>query len=219
MKTLETKIDKISASDPFDFQLSIRGLIYQLMEMHSNIYEYAYYFTFKRTRKEYAREFNDAFEMPITEQSFFLDTGDRVVIHCCNVETKLLDLQEELTRRFLIDLMDNCQDQVAEVQSKRFAPYRMLYKKSKSYKKLKIYYEKTLVQYIEYLYKMGCVFTASTYRVPLVLKRQFLKHESLSLRLLNCDDDTVALLMDYIVSLRVELETFGQLNINKKNTK
>ena len=50
MKTLETKIDKISASDPFDFQLSIRGLIYQLMEMHSNIYEYAYYFTFKRTR-------------------------------------------------------------------------------------------------------------------------------------------------------------------------
>jgi len=79
-----------------------------------------------------------------------------------------------------------------------------------------MYYERSLQEYIEYLYKFACIITASNYRIPLVLKRQFLEEEAVSLRLLNSDDDTVALLMELIISLRVNLATLRDLNANKK---
>jgi len=219
MDTLRIKIDKISASDPFDQQLSIRGLIYQMTQMNSNLYEYAYYLTFKRACKEYADIFKDAYDMPIDEQCFFLGTGDQLVLNCCSSYDKILSLQRELMRRFFIDEIDNLQDKVAEVQSRRYAPYRLLYKRSKSCKRLKMQYERTLLDYIEYLYKFACVFTASNYRIPLVLKRQFFKEEEASLRLLNSDNDTVALLIEAIIGLRADLEALRQLNVNKKKTR
>jgi len=216
MKTLTVIKNKILASDQFDLRVCISGLIYQLMGMSSNAYEFAYYLTFKRSLKEYAMEFNDAFDKIITDPSFFLETGDRIVINCCSVDSKILKCKRELMQRFLIDEMDNCQDKIAIAESKRYAPYRMLYKRSKSYKKLIMYYERSLQEYIEYLYKFACIITASNYRIPLVLKRQFLKEEAVSLRLLNSDDDTVALLMELIISLRVNLATLRDLNANKK---
>lgn len=219
MRILEKKIDKISVSDQFDAQLSIRGLIFQLAEMGNDMYEYSYYLTFKKTYKEDARVFNDAHEMPIEEQSFFLKTGDPFVINCCSVENKILDLKDELMRRFQIDEMDNTEDEVAEVQSERHVLYLLFYKRSKSYKRLKIQYERALLEYISYFYKFACVFTASNYRIPLIFKKQFLKDEAISLKLLNSDDDTVALLMEYIISLRVDLDAWRNLNINDKKNK
>lgn len=216
MESIKALPSKITANDPFNLSLTIRGLVFQLIPMSSNVYEYAYYFTFKRSRKSYAHEFNDAWKMPIDKQRFFLDTGDLVVINCCSVENKILDLKIELMRRFAINEKENYQDEVAHAQAKRFEPYRMMYKNSKSYKKLKMYYERTILEYIEYLYKIACVLTASSYRIPLILKKQFLLEDNLSLRLLNSDDDTVVLLMNVMTSLRIDLANLRSLDAKKK---
>jgi citrate synthase len=219
MKNLEIKIDKITVYDQFDFQLSIRGLVFQLLKMNEDIYEYAYYLTFKKTCKADAKKFDDAWEMPVTQPNFFMETGDPFVINCCSVQKKIQNLTGELMRKFEIDEFELNKDKVAKVQSARHAPYMMIYKRSKSYKRLKTQYERTLLEYIYYFYKLACVFTASKYRIPLVLKRQFLKEEAVSLWLLNSDDDTVALLMKYIVSLRIDLAGVRELNSKKSKTK
>jgi len=216
METIKIQPVKIYANDPFDLNLCVRGVIIQLVEMTSNIYEFAYYFTFKRSRKDYAAEFNNPFTMPITDMEFFLDTGDAVVLSCCSVDDTLLALMVELTQRFGIDQEDNLEDPVAQAQSRRFAPLRQVSKKSKSYKRLKINYERSVVDYIAYLYQIAAVITASRYRIPLVLKKQFLLPETVSLRLLNDDDLTVALLKDTIIRLRQNLADFRELAGGKK---
>jgi hypothetical protein len=219
MKYLEKKIEKISANDQFDLQLSIRGLIFQLVKMSEDIYEYAYYLTFKKTCKADAELFNNAWEMPVTHPHFFMETGDHLVINCCSVQKKIQDLIDELMRRFQIDDIKVREDEIAIIQSERHAPHMMIYKRSKSYKRLKLEYERTLLEYIYYFYKIACVCTASKYRIPLVLKRQFLKEEAVSLWLLNSDDDTVALLMEYIVSFRIDLAGVRELTSKKTKAK
>ena len=206
MKTLENVLlKKVSAKDQFDLKLFISGLVRQMTELNSNIYEFAYYFTFKRARKAFSREYYDPYDMFIEEMQFFKDTNDLVVINTCSVREKIIAFKVELMKRYLIDEMENSIDPTAIEQSQRFAPYRMVFKKSKSYKKLKVYYERSILEYIEYLYKAACVLTASNYRIPLVLKKQFLKEEALSLRLLDTDNDIVVLLQEFITGLRKDL--------------
>ena len=50
---------KNSRNDPFDLNLCIRGLGSLVTSLHSDIYEYAYHLTFKRSMKMYASEFYD----------------------------------------------------------------------------------------------------------------------------------------------------------------
>lgn len=219
MKTLDKVIiKKISAKDPFELRLFINGLIRQMVNMNSNIYEFAYFFTFKRSRRAYSLEYNDPYDMYIHEMHFFIDTKDPVVINTCAVRERIIAFKVALMRKYLVDEIENLTDATAIAQSKRFAPYRMLYKKSKSYKKLKVYYERSILDYIEYLYKVACVLTASNYRIPLVLKKQFQAGEELSLRLLDTDNDVIVLLIELITGLRKDLADLRSIpEVKKKN--
>jgi len=215
MENSKDNIVKPSAKDPFDLELLIKGLIYQLIEMSSNTYEYTYYFTFKRSMKSYADHFNDAFEMPVDDQQFFLNTGDEVVINCCRVDKILIKLERALALSFGLELDQVAEDVDAETQSLRFAPLRMMYKHSKSYKKLKMFYERSVQDYIAYLYKICCVLTTRKYRIPSVFYKQFAKNES-PFWLLNAEDKTIMLLTQAITSLKFELQLLRDLATTKK---
>jgi hypothetical protein len=204
-------LSKISANDSFDDSLFIRGVVHQLLHMYSNVYEFRYYFTFKKTRKRFSKEYHNPYKMSIFEEQFYLDTGDLVVRNCCSVLRKISVLKGQLMTSFAIDEMENMRDKVAEIQAKRYAPYRLIFKKSKSYKKLKVYYERSLLEYINYLYKVASVITCSNYRIPKVFGKQFLLENAVSLRLLNIDNDVVAAIKEVIEGLRKDLADLRSL--------
>jgi hypothetical protein len=215
MKTSGNPPQKITAGDPFDYQLFLRGVANQILQMNSNVYEFAYYFTFKRTRKDYANEFNDPYDMPIDQEQFFLETGDPVVINCCEVTKKICLVKREILKLLCIEEFDNDNDPIADLQSARYAPYRLTFKRSKNYKKLKMAYERALVAYLEYAYTVACAITASKYRIPQILKKQYLLDDTLSLRLLNSDNPVVDLLIDMIIGLRVDLAALRAIGVKK----
>ena len=217
METIENKVKKPSANDPFDLDLLIRGVLLQLIEMGSNLYEFSYTFTFKRTMKAYAGEFNDPFEKMIDQWDFFLDTGDPVVINCVRVEQMINKLAHDLRVLFGLDLQDVVADQMARHESARFAPLRLLYKRSKSYKQLKLCYEQSILDYIAYFYRIATVITVGKYKIPPIFNKQFILDEHVSLWLLNSDDATVVLLQDMIGLLRLQLEDLRAVPVKKKS--
>jgi hypothetical protein len=62
---------KVSRNDPFDINLSIRGLVVILTFMRAGLYEYTYYLTFKRSMKSHSKEFTNAWEEEIEHLDFF----------------------------------------------------------------------------------------------------------------------------------------------------
>jgi hypothetical protein len=196
---------KISNKDPFDYKLTIRALGVILTYMHSDLYEYMYYLTFKRSMKSYAKEFNDAWEQSIDHDEFFEGTTDRLVKNCHQAHGKIVECKQELILRFGINEVEDMEDREVMTEAQRFHPFQLLYKRSKSYKKLSNYYERTLAGFIECLFIYACSFTAEKYRVPLVLKRQFKQPSEDWFRLLNHDDSTVELLQVLITDLYQEL--------------
>lgn len=197
---------KISRNDPFDLNLCIRGLGTLLTYMHSDIYEYTYFLTFKKSMKLYARDFNDPWEQPINHDDFFEGIDDPFVQNCRETMGRLIECKFEVSLRFGIDEEDDLRDEDIIAQAQRFSPYLMVYKRSKSYKKLKLYYERTLSEVIESLYLYACALTAKSYKIPLVLKRQFNLPEQESLKLLNHDDNNVELLATLITELKKDLD-------------
>lgn len=205
---------KVSRNDPFDLNLSVRGLTILMTYMYSDIYEYMYHLTFKRTMKLYAKEFSDPWERSIDHEEFFQTTEDLFVQNALRVQSKLIDAKLELLKRFGIDEFVELENEETLAEAGRFPTFFLLSKRSKSYKRLKLFYERTLSEHIFTLYLYGCALTATTYKVPLVLKRQFQLQDPASLRLLNQDDDTVELL---IVLIRDLMELHKELMVLIEN--
>lgn len=205
---------KITQSPNFDLKLCMKGLSVLITYIYSDIYEYAYYLTFKRSMKSYASEFNDPWDAPV-DAEFLENTGDPYVLNCCMVIDQIIACKVELDLRFGIDQVDNLEEEASKLEADRFMPYFLVYKQSKSYKKMVQFYDRFLTETIEVLYLYACVLTSGKYRVPLVLKRQFKLADEESLRLLNQDDDNVLLLMELIVGLKKHLADLKALGVKK----
>jgi hypothetical protein len=203
---------KISRNDPFDLNLCIRGLGNLVTYMHAECYEYMYYFTFKRALKSLSKDFQNAWEEPFETTSFFIDVDDSFVRLCLESSQKIYHFKEDLILRFGILEEDDLEDEEIILQSARFKPYFLVHKRSKSYKKLKTFYERSAKDNIESLYLYACAITAASYKIPLILKKQFTLAEKDTLRLLNHDDATVELIVDLIIALRKDLEIFQGLS-------
>ncbi|PYF74753.1 hypothetical protein [Pedobacter nutrimenti] len=202
----------ISRNDPFDLTLCMRGLAVLITYMHSDVYEYVYFFTFKKTMKSYAKDFNNPWEQPIEHGDFFDGIKDPFVWNALKAERRLVEGKHELALRFGIAEIEDLMDEQITMQAERFKPFRLVFKRSKSYKKLKTYYERTLSAIIDSLYLYACALTAQSYKIPLVLKRQFNLSQQEGLRLLNHDDPNVQLLANLIDGLRADLERLSVLN-------
>jgi hypothetical protein len=196
---------KISNKDPFDYKLTIQGLGVILTYMHSDLYEYMYYLTFKRSMKSYAKEFNDAWEQSIDHDEFFQGTTDPIVRNCHQAHGKIVECKQELILRFGIDETEDMDSREVITEAQRFHPFQLLFKRSKTYKKLSHYYERTLAGFIECLFIYACSITAENYRIPLVLKRQFKLPSEEWFRLVNHDDATVELLQVLAMDLYQDL--------------
>lgn len=205
----------ISTKDHFDLNSCIRGLRLLTMYIHSDIYEYMYYFTFKKSMKSYAKDFNDAWVQYIGEIEFFEKIEDPFVKNCLSTEQKLIEFKLELMLRFRIDEEEDGEDETIILQAGRFKPYILRSKRSKSYKKLRLYYERTIAETIDSLYLYACAITAQRNKIPLILKRQFKLPEQESLILLNQDDNNVALLKGLIVGLKKDLNEIRLLIMKK----
>jgi hypothetical protein len=173
--------------------------------MHTDLYEYMYYLTFKRSMKAYAKEFNDAWENSIDHDEFFEGTNDRIVQNCYQAHGKLIDCKQELILRFGLHEAEDLESRQIITEAQRYHPFQLLFKRSKSYKKLSLYYERTLEGFIECLFIYACSLTAERYKIPLVLKRQFKGPVEEWFKLLNHDDPTVELLQTLILDLHQEL--------------
>ena len=216
MESLNNLATKVRATDQFEILLLMRGVARQLADINGNLYEFRYYFTFKRTRKAFSLAYNDPYEMPIDNEDFYFDTGDQVVRNCNSSLGKTEQLQNDICTMFAINIHNFHKDEDALRESKRYAPYRLQYKKSKSYKKLMFFYDRALVEYIDYLFKIACAITALNYKIPLVLKKQFLLEESVSLHLLDTDNTVVAMIKETIIGLRADLKNFREVSIDNK---
>lgn len=197
---------KTYVDDPFNLKLSIRGLVMQLAASYFDFYEYAYFFTFKRSLKEYGHEFRDPYDQLIEDDDFFNNSTDPMVRSCLSVQDKIIDVQEQFRVNWGIDHEEDMHSEIVQRESNRFQPYKLNYKRSKNYKKLKLAYEKTLVDSIANYYLFASAITASKYRIPLVLKRQFELPIPASLKLLNHDDHNVVILMELICGLKEDLD-------------
>ncbi len=203
---------KNSTKDPFDLNLCMRGFGNRLTTVHSDVYEYCYYLTFKRSMKMYASEFNDPDDAPVHDLGFFETTGDAYVTNCFQALKSLINCKLELINRFGIIEEDDLDDERLRLESDRYKPYFLRSKRSKSYKRLKLYYERLLVETIKCLSTYVCVLTAKSYKVPRVLKKQMLLPEPECYRLLNPDDNNVMLLQEIIVVLKNILLDFRRIS-------
>lgn len=202
---------EISRNDTFNLTLCIRGLGVLVTYMHSDIYEFVYHFTFKKSMKLYAKDFKDPWQQIIEDDDFFSEINDPVVQNCLIAMGKLIDYKQEIALRFGIDEEEDLSDEFITSQAWRFKTYRLVYKHSKSYKKLIAYYDRTLSGIIASLSLYACALTAQSYKIPLVLKSQLNLPGLDNFRLLNRDDNNVELLIDLIVELKKSLEGFRSL--------
>jgi hypothetical protein len=202
---------KISRNDPFNLNLTMRGLGNIVTYMHSHFYEYMYHFTFKRTLKSHSTDFRDPWEQVIEDIDFFKGVDDPFVRISYESSDRLLNFKGDLILRFGITEEDDLQDEVIINQSNRYQPYFLVSKRSKTYTKLKLYYIRAMNDYIQTLYNYACVLTASSYKIPQVLKKQFIMADKESLRLLNHDDSNVELIVNLIIGLKKDLEIFKGL--------
>lgn len=207
---------KISRNDPFDLKLSMRGLVLQMNYILLDFYEFAYHFTFKRTMKTYDKEFQDPYIQIIDDYEFFESTKDPVVLNIIKAHVRLHECKTLFILNYGIEENEDSGNEAIKEEAMRYEPYKLMYKRSKSYKKLKLYYERALVENIDYFYTYACALTASSYKIPLVLKRQFALPEPESMRLLNQDDHNIVLLKELITGLKKDLEDFRLLPVNKK---
>lgn len=205
------KYMEISRNDPFDHNLCVRGLRLLITYMHSDLYEFAYYLTFKKSLKSYSKEFNDPWVNSIDHDEFFKKIEDSFVQNCIDAQNELIYCKLAMNLRFGIEEIEENEDELIISQAGRFRPYFLVHKRSKSYKKLIHYYERTLVGFIKSLYTYACALTAQSYKIPLVLKKQFDLNEEESLKLLNQEDNTVALLIDLIKDLRRDLRNLREM--------
>ena len=157
--------------------------------------------------KSYAKEFNDAWENSIDHDEFFEGTNDRIVENCYRAQGKIIECKQELILRFGINEAEDLESRQIITEAQRYHPFQLLFKRSKSYKKLSLYYERTLEGFIECLFIYACSLTAEKYKIPLVLKRQFKGPVEDWFKLLNHDDTTVELLQGLILDLHQELST------------
>lgn len=108
---------KISRNDPFNLEMCIRGLGNLLTGMHSDIYEYMYFLTFRRSMKAYRHEFVHPDEQFVEQTVFFEHTGDPYVSSCFSAYSKLTDCKNELVLRWSIDEIDDLQDDAIQLQA------------------------------------------------------------------------------------------------------
>lgn len=193
---------KTSTNDPFDLDTCVRGLSMLMASVHSDFYEFVYYFTFKKTFKEYAREFNSPWESPVEDGTFFDDIEDPYVQGCIKVFTLIGNAKTDLNTWFGINENQDSQSAKYVFESMRFKPYQAIFKRSQSYKKLRLVYERSLSELIHSLFLYACALTAESNKIPLLLKKQFKLNSDESYRLLNRDDDQVALLIQLMKELK-----------------
>lgn len=196
---------KPSRNDPFDLNLSLRGLGNLISILCTEVYTYAYIMTFKRSMKMYKKEFYDSAAVPIEDLDFFQHTGDLSVENCMEVFSKLAAYKTQLTLILGIDEEEDLTNERIALAATRYQPYYLMFKKSKSYKRLRLYYERLLVETIECLFTYACMLTAQSYKIPAVLKKQFERSDEESLRLLNADDHHVLMISQLIQDLRYSL--------------
>lgn len=173
--------------------------------VHSDFYEYVYYLTFKKAFKEYYSEFNNPWEFPIGDGTFFDDVEDPSVQNCLNAFTTIGHAKFELDGWFGIEeyeAYETDENTMAFFEATRFKPYQMHFKRSKTYKKLKLGYERSLAEFIHSLFLYACALTAQSNKIPLVLKKQFNLANDEAFRLLNKDDDQVVLLIGVMKRLK-----------------
>ncbi|WP_442591535.1 hypothetical protein ACSBL2_09930 [Pedobacter sp. AW31-3R] len=202
---------KTSVNDPFDVNICLRGLGNMISFVLDDVYEYAYVLTFKRSMRMYKKEFHDPDEVPVLDLAFFYTTGDLYVTNCAEANFKLADYKLKLIDILNIDEVHDFHDEVLDNESYRYKPYYLMYKKSKSYKKLKQYYERLLVETIKCLFTYACVLTAQRYRVPPILRKQFNLADDQCFRLLNSDDLHVQLLIELIIDLKKSLAELREI--------
>lgn len=201
---------EISKNDTFNVNLCMRGLGVLVTTMHSDIYEFIYHLTFKKSMKIYANDFKKPFEDIITHDEFFSKIDDPYVQNFMIPMNKLIEFKLEIMLRFGIDEAEDLEDDFILSQSK-FKPYRLVFKRSKSYSKLLTYYDRSLSSTINCLSLYACALTAKSYKIPMVLKAQLKQPGMDNLHLLNRDDHNVELLLDLIAELKTSLEAFRTL--------
>ncbi|WP_316821245.1 hypothetical protein [Pedobacter gandavensis] len=193
---------KTSANDPFDLDTCIRGLSMLMASVHSDFYEFVYYFAFKKSFKKYAKDFNNPWESPIEDGAFFDDVEDPYVQGCIKVFSLIGNAKTDLNTWFGINEYQDSQSAKYVFEGMRFRPYQAIFKRSQSYKKLRLTYERSLSELIHSLFLYACAMTAESNKIPLVLKKQFKLNGDESFRLLNRDDDQVALLIELMKELK-----------------
>jgi hypothetical protein len=216
---------KIYVTDPFNKELSLRGFLLRLVFMHSDIFYYTCTWAFRKEYKAFADDFEDRWHELDTDPNFFLLTGNPWVIHGVEVRETLLQLVYGLGQKYGLDWCIDREDPEILAQSKRYAPYELVYMSTKSTKKLKLYYERTLISHINYLYSIACMFSAGKYRIPRVLKHNFKIDDPASLRLLNHDDELISLISEVLELMMGHLQDLNKLKTrtaaeiikNKKN--
>lgn len=196
---------KTSTNDPFDLDTCTRGLSILMTSVHSDFYEFVYYLTFKKAFRQYYSEFNDPWELPIEDGDFFNEVDDPFVQNCLKAFTIIGHTKAELNTWFGIDEFEDGQTAKYVFEGMRFKPYQSFYKRARSYKKLKLCYERSLSEFIHSLFLYACALTAQSNKIPLLLKRQFNHSNDDAFRLLNQDDDQVALLITLMKDLKKRL--------------
>jgi hypothetical protein len=206
----------LSKKDPFNKDLSIGGFYLQLLVMQGEIYDFYYNFAFKRHKKGYSWRYHLDHGRLYHDYNAFIQTGDKIVIHCVKVRKLLIEFQDKCLNPSLVDPLNgelSLPDLMCE--SRRFEPRRILLKKQYSYKYLKQLYEIVLERQIIYLYTMACVYTTSKYEVPGLFIEKFDLQDHKSLYLLDTDSEIIAGIKELIIVLMAALKELARWHVSR----
>ena len=104
----------------------------------------------------------------ISESEFFEKIDDPFVQNCLNTEAKLINFKLELMLRFGIDDdTKETEDEAVVLQAGRFRLYILRSKRAKSYKKLRLHYERTITETLDSFVSLLPILTNRLVRITI----------------------------------------------------
>lgn len=186
---------KANKNDVFDKAVCIEALATVLIELYSCLWDFTYFFTFKKELKCYEADFRDPHLQPVDDLDFFKNINDPVVKHGVIISSVLIDFSEAFNLRHGLDAQALVgYENVSYEEVERYLPKRPLSMVNKSYARLFFYFERYLEESINCLYYYCCALSLESYQLTPAMKKQLNQINEHSFRVVNTEDNEVALL-------------------------
>lgn len=193
-------------TDPFELTPCIHGMTTFITYAYTQILNFCYALTFKKSLKALAHEFKDPEENPINDVEFFQDIDDPIVRNGYSSATLLINYIYPFLLRYNLD-HEEIMDLNLNDEAKRYAPTFITYLRGKSYLQTSLAYQRFLEELSNTFYHYACALSLNSYQIPVHMRTSLNYTPQGSFKWLNSDHYEVQSLIELIEALqKIEAE-------------